>query len=245
MSMDNHASLSIADLNRQLKALTEELAAVTAANARARRVRQIFLLLALSVSLVIVVAFYNLATRLVEPDHLDRLASAAEKRLQARSDDYLRQVQILVDHTSPALSEAFGEQVKKDLPKYLKIAERERDELAKELEPKLSKMVEQRYERALKSHEAILRKEFPAVDNDVTHARMSRNLLLAIDKNVQKHYGRELETQFKTLYATWDNFPATPPPRPGEPPLEEQLTGNLLRLLTIKLTNREASSLPQ
>jgi hypothetical protein len=242
MSTDNNLpSTAIAELNKELQALKAELAAVTAANAWGRRVRLILLGLTVVVVLFVVVAFYNLATGLVAPDNLDRLSQAAQTRLEKNSDEYMRQLQALADRTGPEVADAFNKQVQKDLPKFLKIVEQERVDFAKNMQPRLTKMVEKRYEGALAKHESILHKEFPAVNNDVQHARMSRNLLAAIDKNLKKNYGEDLDSQFKALYATWDEFPAAPSPRPGEPSLEEQLTGNLLKLLTIKLTNRESN----
>lgn len=155
----------------------------------------------------------------------------------------MRQVQLLVDKSSPVISDAFSKQVKKDLPQYFRQMERERDQFAEEVQANLSAKLKKRYETALKKHQAMLQKEFPQINNPVQHERMVKNLAIALDKSLEKHCVKELQTRFQQLYATWDDFPAAPRPGPKDPPLEDQLTGNLLRLLQIKLSNSDAVSL--
>ena len=61
------------------------------------------------------------------------------------------------------------------------------------------------------------------------------NLQVVVDELVKKYYIEELQSEMKTLYATWDEFPAASPADKGDLPLEDQLVANLLELLKIKL----------
>jgi hypothetical protein len=237
---DNGTSPDPAEaLKAQLETLTQELAGLVAAQNRARRVRMVLLLVAIAFVVVVVGSFYQKANAMIQQDNIDRVVKAAETRLQKRSDDYLRQVQMLADNTRPAVTEAFSRQVKKDLPQYLRDVEKERDILSESLQKKLSTTLSKQYEQALVRNEQVLKKEFPLVKDEEMHARMMANLQIALKQILKKYYVDELQQQIHQLYATWDHFPAADKPGKGEPSLEEQLIGELVRLLEIKLTNRD------
>jgi hypothetical protein len=239
MTPETNSADAVAALKKQLDALSRDVEVLAATHARARHVRLALAGLTFALCIVIVVTFYRLANGLVQQDNLDRLMKVAEKRLEKRSDDYMRQVQLLVDTSSPVISEAFSRQVKKDLPKYFKIMEEERDQFADELQRNLSARITRKYEKELARHEDILRKEFPHINNEVQHQRMVKNLQAAIEKSVQKTYVGELQGELDKLYATWDRFPAAPAVKGTDVPLEDQLLGNLLKLLEIKLANTQ------
>jgi hypothetical protein len=228
-------------VKQQLDALAQEVARLGAAHAHARHVRMILTVVTFVLCLAIIISFYQLGNRVMGDDNLERLRAVAEKRIEKRSGDYMRQVQLLVDRTSPVIGDAFTRQVKKDMPAYLKMVEHERGQFADEVQATLSAKLKQRYEHALQKHEGILKKEFPQINDPVQHERMMTNLQLALDRALEKHCVTDLKVQFESLYATWDQFPAAPRPRPNDPPLEDQFVGNLLKLLQIKLSNSDQS----
>jgi hypothetical protein len=230
---------TVATLKQQLEALSREVAALAATQSTGRRVRLALAGLTIALCLVIVISFYRLATGIVAQDNLDRVMKVAEKRLQTRSDDYMRQVQFLVDRSSPVISDALSQQVKKDLPSYLRIMEEERDQFAEDLQKNLSGKIRRKYDQELARHEQILHKEFPQINDPVLHQRMVKNLQVAVERRIEKTYVGELQRELDKLYATWDDFPAATPARKSDIPLEDQLVANLLRLLQIKLSNTQ------
>jgi hypothetical protein len=242
MTPDASSADAVAQLKKQLDGLSQEVSALAATQKRARHVRLALGLLAFALCIAIVVSFYQLANGMVQPDNIEKLRKAAENRLQKRSDDYMRQVQTLVDKSSPVISEAFSKQVKKDLPKYLQIMEVERDQFADELQKDLAKKMTKKYEQEIAKHQALLQKEFPQINNAAQHEKMVKNLQLAVEKNIQKTYVGELHAEMDRLYATWDQFPAAPPAGRKDVPLEDQLVGNLLKLLQIKLSNTQTQT---
>ena len=150
-------------VKKQLEALSQEVARLSAASRHARQIRVVLMVAAFALCVTIIVAFYRLGNRVMAADHLDRLRAVAETRFEKRSDDYMRQVQMLVEHSSPVIGDAFTQQVKKDLPgtsRWWSTARR----FANEVQEKLAAQLKQRFERALQST-SILHKEFPQINN--------------------------------------------------------------------------------
>ena len=97
--------------------------------------------------------------------------------------------------------------------------------------------VEDHWEDALNKHEAILREEFPEIQDRKKSARIIANVDLAIQKLVQKYYIGEFEKQFTDLYAIYDDFgyADAPDSKTGEKGLPTQFVGQLLELMKLKL----------
>jgi hypothetical protein len=228
-------------IQKQIEKLSNACAELTAAYALARRIR-FLLMMAVAVFVIAVsFAFYRLGSGLMKDEYTQQLTDIAEKRLEKNQDRYMRHVELLVDHTTPAITDAFSKQANKDMPAYLNLMERERDTFAKELETKLGKRLQDRYEHSLDKHEQILKTEFPQVKDQVLHDRMMNNLHIAIDRLMQKYYVTEIERQLQQLFQAWDKFPPADPPRKNELPLEQQFTAELYRLLAIKLGSTQAA----
>ena len=166
---------------------------------------------------------------------MDLLLSKAQQRLTERNDLIMKDVQALVDHSAPVVSKAFYEQAKNDLPAFLKAGQAERDKLVENLQERLTERLKKHHQTLLARHEKLLHEEFPAVKDEKLHVAMMANLQVVVDELVKKYYIEELQSEMKTLYATWDEFPAASPADKGDLPLEDQLVANLLELLKIKL----------
>jgi len=244
MPSDRPPANEVDRVQQQIESLARECAALSAAHGRARQLR-LLLTLALIVFVAIVCfAFYRLGSRIMSKEYADQLATTAETRLEKNKSNYMRHVELLVDKTSPALSQAFTDQVNKDMPTFLKLAEQERDLFAKDLEGRVGDRLRQRYEDRLDSHEKILKTEFPMSDNPAVHARMMKNLKIAVDRLLEKHYIAEYQRQLDQLFVTWDRFPPASNPGKNEPSLEEQFKGELIRLLVIKLGSTQPAGRP-
>lgn len=222
-------------IQKQIDKLSRECSELTSAFARARKVRFMLALAVFAFVCIVCLAFYRLGSNLMKDEFTQELSNVAAKRLEKNQDRYMHHVELLVNRTSPALTEAFTQQANKDMATYLNLMERERDATRKELEAKLGKKLQQRYEHSLDQHEKILRTEFPQVKDEVLHERMTKNIHIAIDRLLEKYYVTELERQLQLLFEAWDRFPPADPPRPNEAPLEQQFKTEVFRLLAIKL----------
>jgi hypothetical protein len=226
----------VASVHSDARQLMEALAQV-------RRTRQVLLLALVVFVCITCFAFYRLATRFQQKEQLDLLVRKAQERFAANTDQYMRDVQGLVDHSAPVVSKAFYDQAKKDLPAFLQASQAERDKLVEDLQQKLSKRITQHHEQLLSRHQKLLREEFPAVEDEKLHEAMMANLQVAVDAMVQKYYIEELKNEMLVLYGSWDEFPPVPPAGKDDLPLGDQLIGNLLELMKIKLAETSSPAL--
>lgn len=239
MSPTGSESAGAAPSTAQIEALIRDCAALTEALAKARRVRQMVFFAVVVFVGAACVMFYNLGTRLGGDEYKTDLLKEAQGRLANNSEQYMREVQTLVDRSTPVLTAAFSAQVKKDLPKFLKAVETERDQLAKDLQVEMTQQIEGRYAKVLGGHRAVLEAEFPMVKDPVLYGRMMENLDAAMDRLVKKYYVDEMNGQLTALYDSWDHYPPADLPGPGAPSLEDEFIGVLLELLSHKLTHAE------
>lgn len=174
--------------------------------------------------------------RIQDKKNVDKLLELAQKRLEQHSDRYMKEVQVLVDHSAPVLSEAFAAQAKKDLPAYLEAVGRERDILVSSLQTELELRLKKHHHTLLTRNEKLFVEEFPDVANEDLHDRMVGNLEIAAQNVAKKHCIDQLEKQINQLYASWDQFPAEETADKSEEALAEQLLGTIAELLTLRLT---------
>ena len=231
-------SMNVNDIDAQSRAVTsvnEKTRQLVNAIGRLKWTR--FLLL-LAIALFICATcyvFYRLFAQLQEKEHLDKLMQTAQARLVERNDVLMKDVQALVDHSTPVVTKAFNEQFNKDLPGFLGAVQSERDLLVEGLRGELTERLQKHHEQLLTRHEKLLREEFPEIQDEQLHVAMMANLNVTIDALVKKYYIEELESEMKSLYENWDDFPVAPPAEKGDLPLEDQLVANLLELLKAKL----------
>src|SRR5262249_4406097 len=149
MSTETVTSVDPAGLNEHVEAVIRESKALMAAQASGRRVRLLLLLVFVVFVAVVTYAFYDLANKFFSQDNLNALAAAGQERLTKNQDQYMKEVQKLVEASSPVLTTAFMEQAKNDMPKFMQALEKERDVLRASLEVKLSKKLDDRYREML------------------------------------------------------------------------------------------------
>src|SRR5437762_9759886 len=110
-------------ISQKSEAVQRAVAALSAATARARGVRLGVVVAAVLLIGVVCVLFYGLGMSVQSPDYLDRLTKAGQKRVAERSDRFTQEFERLVDHTREPLTQAFSEQVRKDMPEFMKKVE--------------------------------------------------------------------------------------------------------------------------
>lgn len=227
--------------NADLEAILGESARLVEELARARKVRRLLLLGFLVFVVVTGVMFWRLIERIRSQENIDEIARRVQARLAENSDRYMNEVRLLIDHSTPILTEAFYRQAKQDLPEFMRRAGEQRDLLVANLQEGLTRRMEEHYHHILDTHEKALQEEFPAAQDPVVRERLQTNLGIVFDRLVKRYYGDELRDQLTALYDRWDHFPAADPPGRDEPPLEDQFVGSLLELLSTKLTQPQGA----
>ncbi len=240
MSSVSVSSASEEHLSRRVQALEQEAKGLSDALSLGRTIRWLLGLALLAFLGAIIWKFYQLGAQFKKKETVDRLLAMTEERLAARSDDFVRELQTLVDNSRPALTKAFLDQAKADTPAFLQRIEKEKDSLVQELQERLTEKVESHYRAVLSQHEALVHAEFPeaAQDKDFQQ-KMLGNVELAVNRLLKKHYTERLQHQMTAMYDAWEAFPAAEPPQPGDASLEDQLAGGMTDLLTLKLTETE------
>ena len=229
-------------ISQQSEAVQRAAAALSAATARSRGIRLCLMVAAVLLIAVICVEFYRLGMSVQSPDYLDRLTKAGQKRVAERSDRFTQEFERLVDHTREPLTQAFSEQVRKDMPEFMKKVEKEKDTLANNLQEEFTKKVNSHYETLLKQQEETLKKEFPTIQDPAAHERMIKNIDKAVQKLVQKFYVDDFRRQIDELVYGWDHFPEAPMPKSGEQSLTDQFIPTLLQYAALRLST---SGFPQ
>ncbi len=224
LSVDSGGTAAVEKLVEQCQGLHRALA-------RSRATRRFLLLGFLAFFLVFVVLYWQLLDRLRSKEYQNSLFTAGQKRLEERSDEYMKQVEMLVSKTSPTVAKSFSEQVQKDIPTYLKAAEREGNQFADDIKAKAETRYREQVRRILAKHQDILMEEIPTLKDIELRERMVRNMARALEQLGKKYAINPIGTELATLYDRWDNFPAVPPPSPGDAPLEERTVGMSLELV--------------
>jgi hypothetical protein len=230
-------------LAEQIRAVERESAALAAALSRGRRVRLLLFLLVVAVAVLVTGAFYQLGSRVTSDDNRQKLLEIAQQRLTDNSDAYMKHVRTLVDETSPAITQAFTEQVKKDLPSYMKGMEKERDQFIEDLQTELTKKLNTHYDKLLAQQDQTLKEEFPLVKDEQLHARMMQNIDLAVQKMIKKCYIDEMGNELHGVFQSLDDFPPAGPPQKGMT-LPDEFAANAIELVKVRWTQPGTVVLP-
>jgi hypothetical protein len=215
----------------------QEFAALQASLKRARRIRSALFFAALLFVVATCVTLYQFGARLGSTENREAIISLAQKHLGEHSDEYMKEVNLLVENSGPVVYDAFYKQAKKDLPAYLRGVQTERDAFVTDIRADLEKKLADHYHKVLDQHRETLKKEFPDAQNAELQQKMTDNLNVVFEKMVKKYYVDDLNTQLVAFYDAWDHFPAAAPPAKGDVPIEDQFIGTLLDFLKHNLTN--------
>ncbi len=205
------------------------------------RVRLVQFLIALGlVGLVIYLglALSHQVNRVRSEIYLSELRGRAQERLADRSDAYLNEIEALVGVTSPALTEAFYDQAKADLPRYMAAIGDQREALIESLRIELAETFRQSNEVLRERYRQILEEQFPDVTLE-SRGRLLDNLETAMNRLAERYYLEAMEAEIHGLYDHWDAFPADFIIVDRKISLGNQLVAELLDLLQIKLTEQQ------
>lgn len=183
---------------------------------------------------VVAYLFYGLANQLRSEEYITELSAEAQTYANNNADSYMREVKTLTDNVTPVITKAFYAQAKRDTPKLTLAMNKEREKLMKNVQARLEKQINDQYAKVLADYEEILVQEFPKADDDIIRRRIMANFREAMNRMVKKFYADEFERVFKSMTDTWDTFPIADAVEEGDVPMEDQLVGYLLELMTMK-----------
>ena len=235
-------STELQHLVSRLDELQRRHDAFSAAVDRARRTRRLIMIAFLAFVAIIGWRFYALANTLRSQDYQDRLRDELGKSVATNQDEFTREAEKLVKKITPVISEALSEQSKKDLPLFMQLIDTERKTLMTGLPQRLSERVEKHHREMLRRHEKLIQTEFPAVQDSDVRDRMMGNVYTALDRLVKKYYVDEFQKEFQRMSDAWDDFPPADVPGVGDPGLDEQLMGELMDLVAVKLSRHRAET---
>ena len=196
------------------------------------------LLGAIALVAVIGYMFYSLGSNLLSEEYQGKLLKLAQQRLENKKDDYMKEVQALVDTAAPRLKDAFYKQSQEDMPKYQAAFGKERDAFTKSIEAQLKKQVNDQYKKAAQEYVNKLATEFPELEKSDLKDKAFKAILDAYESLVEEYYVTALAEGLDDIYKKWDEFPSASESdlEPGETK-EGLLIGRLLELVSKKMAN--------
>ncbi|GIW89250.1 MAG: hypothetical protein KatS3mg108_3574 [Isosphaeraceae bacterium] len=197
--------------NQQVEALIRQCDSLRSALSQGQAIRWLLFLGLLAFTLGFGYLFWQLAQRLNGEAFRNQLIATAEKRLGERSDQYLSEVRTLIDNTSPAVAEAFSARINEDMPVVMQALQKEGDALVADLTSQVRRTVENHLKSTLDQYQKQMIEEIPALEDEQLRERLSANLVRAAEKASETYFINELESRVRTLYDTWDRFPAADP----------------------------------
>ncbi len=239
-SSSNDLSLLISRLDE----LQRRSDALTTALERSRQTRRTIMVAFLAFVLIAGWRFYALANTIRSKEYQDRLMVALQKSVATNQDTFSKEAQRLVDGITPVVTTAFTDQGKKDLPLFMQVIDKERQLLMDGMPQRMSDRVEKHHHSMLRRHEKLIQTEFPTVQNAEVRDRMMANVCTALDRLIKKYYVDEFQKEFQKMSASWNDFPPADVPGAGDPPLEEQLLGELMDLVAVKMSRHRTGTAP-
>jgi len=237
------SSAQIEAMGNRVEAVERQVAALTATLSATRSTRRLLTLGYVIFFCVFGFLFYRLVMDFQKKESLDQLVAKVQQRLQDTTLEKLkRQTMSLVDTARPVLTDAFYAQAKADASKYAEALEDERDMLMVNLQERMERQLQDHYKAILQRHEAVLKEEFPDL-NDEQLNQMASNIEKATQQLIDEYYVERMRTELEDMFKTWDEYPIADPPGPRDIPLEEELIGLLMEILTSKLSGAQSSLL--
>jgi multidrug efflux pump subunit AcrB len=225
-------------LEKKIGAIEKEVATVKVVIRRASRTRLAMLLAVLLIIGIAILSFYNLAKSFGSKENLNLLAEKAKARAESTSKDALRHVTALKENSLPVLQEAFTAQVNKDTRKYQAVLDHEGQLLTKNLQTELEKKLRAHFEESSAKYQAILRDEFPDLEDPELLDKMYANVDGVMDRLVQEYYSDQIKQQIDGMGDKWLEFETAEEPQGDEPSLEMQFVATLFYLAAMKIDEK-------
>ncbi len=186
--------------------------------------------------------FYDMYARLRSKENIDKVTQTLQDRLAGQSDTYFREVQSLVDKSTPILTDAFYTRAKTDLPLLLQGVEKERDQFIDSLKGRVETVLAEHFDAMVSKNQELLVKELPELQDPEIHKRLVANLHVVFERMIKKYYAEELNKRMVSMYDAWDHFPSAERVVGDATRLEDQFIACLLDLLAHKLTDNSADA---
>ena len=233
---------SAGDIDSKVDALQQQVDAVVAALAAGKSTRQLIFLAFLAFVGISVWSFYSLAKRIQSEEYKQQLLASIQKEVEANQEEFSKETQQLVQSLSPVVTTAITEQSQKDAPLFMQAFDVQRNKLVDELPDKLIEEVRKHHEALIRKHETLFLTELPAAQDPKIRDRMMANVVVALNSLVKKYYAAEFKRHFVGMSETWNDFPPAALPEKGDAPLNEQLMGELMDLVAVKLARHKAGT---
>ncbi len=230
-------SARVDELSRQALALSDALE-------RSKKSRRIIMVAFLAFVILAGWRFYALAITITSPDYQARLLAELQKSVSANQDIFSREAEKFVEAVTPVVTKAVSDQTSKDMPLFMKIVDDERKHLLENLPKTLTDKVEKQHHFLLMKHQKLVEDQFPSAKDPKVRDRMMENACVALDRLVQKYYVEELTKELKAMSTFWDDFPPAATAEKGEAELDQQLIGELMELVALKLSRNKSLAAP-
>ena len=230
-----------AALLKQIEAIEHDTSELINVLKRIRTTRLIMLLGVVILIALVCFMFWRLADQFRQKEYLDTLTTTLNERMRdpANKRQVAAEFEALWEHTQPQLTKAFKERVDEDKPKIEQLLEDEGNLLFKNIQTKLMDKFEKEHQEVLDKHEEVLRSEFPRFQDKKLHAKMIANMQTAMEQLMSKYYFHQVKAELEAMLKTFENFPVADPTLPieqGGVPIEDQIIGDLIDLVAIKLS---------
>ncbi len=225
-------------LEKKIGAIEKEVATVKVVIKRAGRTRLALLVAVLLLIGIAIWSFYSLAMEFRSEENMKLFAEKAKARAESSREEAQRQLEGLAKTAVPVLQEAFTAQVEKDRSKFQTALENEGETLKKNLETELNKKIKAQIEQMSKKYEAILRDEFPDLEDPELLDQMFASVEDIVVRLGEEYYSEGIQDQIEGMGDKWLEFDMAEEPKEGDPTLEVQFMASLLHLAAMKIDEK-------
>ena len=222
-------------LEKKIGAIEKEVATVKVVIRRASRTRLALLLAVLLVIGGAIWMFYNLAMEFRSEETQKLFAEKASVRAKELSEKAVSSAKELAETSMPVLREAFEKQVEKDMPKYRAALDKEGVALKENLEKELDEKIRAQFDAMSAKYQAILRDEFPDLEDPELLDKMYASLTDIIDGLRKEYYNDKVASQLEGISNKYYEFELADLPKEGEPTLNMQFVASLMYLAALKI----------
>ncbi len=223
-------------LEKKIGAIEKEVATVKVVIRRASRTR-----LALVLAIILVLfggayMYYKLALEFGSEETRQLFTAKATEQAQDLSDKAIRQAKALAEKSVPVLREAFEKQVEKDMPKYRAALDKEGLALKENLEKELDKKVKAKFDEMSVKYQAILREEFPELEDPALLDKVYGSFTDIIDGVRKEYYNDKVKGELEGISEKYFAFEmAEVPTDEDAPSINMQFVASLMYLAALKI----------
>ena len=226
-----------AELAQRVAQLEAEASALETAWLRSRNISRGMLVFVLVLVTAVLWKSYDTVSQIEDKNWQDRMYAALVDSYSRNQQLYQNELTATWKRVEPELIANFKAQLQTDSPRIEAAFIVERDKFQSNIRFRFKEALLAHYEKALDRNDEMLKKEFPALQDEARRARVIARTRDAIDELIDKYYIGPLEDEFKTLYASYEEFPIADAPdeKTDEKGLTTRFVGQVLELLKLKL----------